>query len=430
MTKYLLGLISLWLMCSCSDTDPGETPPIDPPTPTPTVTITKPEFVFGFQGQSKYSYCPSALKQADGTVHLYFCGNPENLIMVDNIFHIKINPDGTQTAAKSVLQPGVPGSWDDHHTCDPSVIEGNFTWKNTTYKYAMFFLSNMYGVYYNEIGVAFSNDLDADSWVKYPQQIVKKTWSSEGDQEIGGGGKSAVTGNIFTGILYAGLVLGGVWLICKKMLKIPVTDFKVGKPDLHPFWIIAAFAMPLLVILVYQLFAGTWQQSSMEPETIKRLVAGSVAYLGLATGIVEETVFRGVIMSSVEYAWNRKIAVIVPSVLFGCLHIEEGMSISGMIQVVIAGSLVGILFSLVTCYTGTIWYSALMHGVWNCLMIGGLIYIGSAVDGTAWYNYVLDTDSFLLTGGEFGVESSVISIAAYLLFAVIALLLLSKKKEA
>lgn len=244
------------------------------------------------------------------------------------------------------------------------------------------------------------------------------------------GGMSAVTGNIFTGILYAGLVLGGVWLICKKMLKIPVTDFKVGKPDLYPFWIIAAFAMPLLVILVYQLFAGTWQQSSMEPETIKRLVAGSVAYLGLATGIVEETVFRGVIMSSVEYAWNQKIAVIVPSVLFGCLHIEEGMSISGMIQVVIAGSLVGILFSLVACYTGTIWYSALMHGVWNCLMIGGLIHIGSVVDGTAWYNYVLDTDSFLLTGGEFGVESSVISIAAYLLFAVIALLLLSKKKEA
>lgn len=190
MTKYLLGLISLWLMCSCSDTDPGEAPPIDPPTPTPTVTITKPEFVFGFQGQSKYSYCPSALKQADGTVHLYFCGNPENLIMVDNIFHIKINPDGTQTAAKSVLQPGVSGSWDDHHTCDPSVIEGSFTWKNTTYKYAMFFLSNIYGVYYNEIGVAFSNDLDADSWVKYPQQIVKKTWSSESDQEIGGGGKS------------------------------------------------------------------------------------------------------------------------------------------------------------------------------------------------------------------------------------------------
>ena len=228
------------------------------------------------------------------------------------------------------------------------------------------------------------------------------------------GGMSAVTGN----------------LICKKMLKIPMADFKIGKPDLYPFWIIAAFAMPLLVILIYQLFAGTWQQSTLEAETLKQLVAGSVAYLGLATGIVEETVFRGIIMSSVEYAWNRKIAVIAPSVLFGCLHIEEGMSIPGMIQVVIAGSLVGILFSLVTCYTGTIWYSALMHGIWNCLMIGGLIHIGSAADSAVWYNYVLDTDSFLLTGGDFGVESSVISIAAYLIFAVIAFLLLQKRKEA
>lgn len=244
------------------------------------------------------------------------------------------------------------------------------------------------------------------------------------------GGMSAVTGNIFTGILYVGLVLGGVFLICKKMLKIPMADFKIGKPDLYPFWIIAAFAMPLLVILIYQLFAGTWQQSTLEAETLKQLVAGSVAYLGLATGIVEETVFRGIIMSSVEYAWNRKIAVIAPSVLFGCLHIEEGMSIPGMIQVVIAGNLVGILFSLVTCYTGTIWYSALMHGIWNCLMIGGLIHIGSAADSAVWYNYVLDTDSFLLTGGDFGVESSVISIAAYLIFAVIAFLLLQKRKEA
>ena len=116
------------------------------------------------------------------------------------------------------------------------------------------------------------------------------------------GGMSAVTGNIFTGILYVGLVLGGVFLICKKMLKIPMADFKIGKPDLYPFWIIAAFAMPLLVILIYQLFAGTWQQSTLEAETLKQLVAGSVAYLGLATGIVEETVFRGLVFRYARHA--------------------------------------------------------------------------------------------------------------------------------
>lgn len=190
MTKYLFFLIGLWLMCSCSESTPGEEPPVIPPVPAPATSITKPEFVFGFRGESKYSYCPSALKQEDGSVHLFFCGNPENQIMVDNIFHIKINPDGSQTAPKSVLQPGISGAWDDHHTCDPSVIEGSFKWNNTTYRFAMFFLSNMYGVYYNEIGVAFSNSLDADSWVKYPNQIVRKTWANDGDQMIGGGGKS------------------------------------------------------------------------------------------------------------------------------------------------------------------------------------------------------------------------------------------------
>lgn len=191
MTKYLLGIISLWLICCCSDGGTEDVTPPDPPeTGTPVTTISTPEFVFGFLEQNKYSYCPSVLKQEDGSIHLFFCGNPENGIMVDNIFHIKINSDGSKTAPKSVLQPGASGSWDDHHTCDPSVVEGNFIWKNTTYRYAMFFLSNRYGVYYNEIGVAFSNNLDTDAWEKYPDQIVRKTWTSDGDQLIGGSGKS------------------------------------------------------------------------------------------------------------------------------------------------------------------------------------------------------------------------------------------------
>lgn len=152
--------------------------------------ITEPELIFGFLGESKYSYCPSVLKQEDESIHIYFCGNPEDMVMVDHIFHVKINPDGSKTSPKSVLQPGVSGAWDDHHTCDPTVVEGSFIWGNTTYKYAMFFLGNNFEVYYNEIGVAFSNTLDADSWIKYPKQIVQKTWNTKGDQLNGALGKS------------------------------------------------------------------------------------------------------------------------------------------------------------------------------------------------------------------------------------------------
>lgn len=145
--------------------------------------------VFGFYNQKRYSYCPSVIKKDDGTIHMYFCGNPTEKIMVDNIYHIRIDPDGSQTPPKSVLQP-TTGAWDSHHVCDPSVIAGSFNMEGKNYKYAMFFLGNRIGRYYNEIGVAFSNDLEADEWVKYPKQLIEKTWSGDNDQVISGKAKS------------------------------------------------------------------------------------------------------------------------------------------------------------------------------------------------------------------------------------------------
>ena len=142
-------------------------------------SISMPKYVFGFTGQNRYSYCPSIVDNGDGTTHVYFCGTKSN-IFVDNIYHIQELADGTRSAEKSVLQPSL--DWDSRHNCDPSVIEGDFKMDGVSYKYAMFFLSNPMEYYYNEIGVAFSNDLAADSWVKYPYQVVKKTWNEEGDQ--------------------------------------------------------------------------------------------------------------------------------------------------------------------------------------------------------------------------------------------------------
>lgn len=148
------------------------------------------EKIFGFDNQARYSYCPSIVKQSDGTTHMFFCGNPQENIMVDNIYHVQINADGTQTSAKSVLKPGSGNVWDSQHACDPSVIEGDFVMNGTHYKYAMFYLGCTITYYYNEVGVAFSNDLAANSWVKYPNQIVGKSWSNEGEQTLPSGGKS------------------------------------------------------------------------------------------------------------------------------------------------------------------------------------------------------------------------------------------------
>ena len=187
MSRRSIGIGFLYLLaalagCTKGGSGNGVTVP-DPPRQE-TFSVKSKKEVFGFYGESRYSYCPSIVKEANGTVHLFFCGT-QNMVMVDNIYHVRINPDGSQTPARVVVTPGASGAWDDHHTCDPSVIKGNFRMNNVSYQYALFYLTNAYGVYYNEIGVAFSNDLEAGTWVKYPYPLVKKTWSYAGDQMIG-----------------------------------------------------------------------------------------------------------------------------------------------------------------------------------------------------------------------------------------------------
>lgn len=154
------------------------------------IKMSEPEYIFSFQGQNRYSYCPGALLQDDGSIQMYFCGNPSVDVMIDNIYRITIGKDGSMMQAVSVLQPRALGAWDDHHTCDPSVIQGEFKMSDISYKYAMFYLGNPNKAYYNEIGVAFSNDLNANSWVKYPKQFISKTWNGDEDQQLGDGVKS------------------------------------------------------------------------------------------------------------------------------------------------------------------------------------------------------------------------------------------------
>ena len=90
--------------------------------------------------------------------------------------------------------------------------------------------------------------------------------------------------------------------------------------------------------------------------------------------------------------------------------------------------MVGILFSIVTYESGSIWSSAVMHGVWNIVMIGGILHIGISAEETSIFNYVLDTESFLISGGDFGVETSIFAIIAYLSFGILALYRYKKKQ--
>ena len=139
--------------------------------------------------------------------------------------------------------------------------------------------------------------------------------------------------------------------------------------------------------------------------------------------------FRGVLMTAVERRWNKTAAVLGPSLAFALLHVlGRELSFAGILQLLAAGTAVGVLFSLVAYESGTVWCGASMHAVWNMVMIGGVLHIGPEPDGYALLNYVLDSASPLVTGGDFGVEASLPSIAVYLGFSALALVRLKRSK--
>lgn len=179
----MLAVLMTTLLTSCKRSK--DFVPTNPPAP-PEEAAPAISKVFGFDNQQRYAYCPSVIMQG-AERHIWFCGTQPAGAFIDHIYYLRGDLAYADRTPKMVLAPGAPGSWDDRHTCDPSVVKGQFKFNGTTYQYAMLYLGNRSNRYYNEIGVAFAQTMDADSWVKYPVQLVEKTWSGDADVPLGGG---------------------------------------------------------------------------------------------------------------------------------------------------------------------------------------------------------------------------------------------------
>ena len=102
-------------------------------------------------------------------------------------------------------------------------------------------------------------------------------------------------------------------------------------------------------------------------------------------------------------------------------------SFGSCLYVIVAGTAVGVMFSLIRIESGSIWCGAFAHSIWNIIIIGGLLSISDAPDEFAVTTYVLGMKSFAVTGGEFGIESSLISLAGYIIVSLIAIFMIRKK---
>lgn len=235
--------------------------------------------------------------------------------------------------------------------------------------------------------------------------------------------------NIIAGVLYLGLAYLFLKLLVNKLFKMSQNELGMPGFCIKWKWILVAFMLPIVVKGAYLLlFDGEYIFTNTNGSKVFSTITAGIFFTGIAAGFVEEMVFRGVILNLLKKKWNIKVAVILPSVLFGIVHIL-GMKFSfiSCLQVVIAGTVVGIMFSMIAIESGSVWNSGIVHAVWNIVIIGGGLSIGEKADEYSVMTYVLNSKTFAITGGEFGIESSVISLIAYIVVASIAFVMIKKK---
>lgn len=236
--------------------------------------------------------------------------------------------------------------------------------------------------------------------------------------------------NIIAGIIYVGLAFVLSELFSKRLLKIKIENLGMPKFSIKAKWIIVGVLLPVIVKAVYLFFfSGKYVSSGMNSNQIFSTLSAGIAFTGIAAGFVEEMVFRGVILNLLKEKWNIKVAVLIPSVLFGLVHIiGMDFSIISSLLVLIAGTMVGIMFSMVAIESGSVWNSGIVHSLWNILIIGGGLSISEKADEYSVMTYVLDSKDFVFTGGEFGIESSIIALLGYVIVTLAAICMIKKKR--
>ena len=130
--------------------------------------------------------------------------------------------------------------------------------------------------------------------------------------------------------------------------------------------------------------------------------------MALSSGIFEELLFRGVLFRSVETWFGSWASLVVSSLVFGLTHlINPHGTIEGALFIAVEA---GILLAAAFMLTRRLWLSIGFHVAWNytqSAIFSGIVSGNEASQGLVRSTV---TGPDLLTGGSFGVESSLLAL--------------------
>lgn len=137
------------------------------------------------------------------------------------------------------------------------------------------------------------------------------------------------------------------WLYTIKILRLKMESFRITL-SIKKWAFSYAVILPFFVVICYFLIGDSTMTALNAGEIIAAVIYSAIA--ALKAGVLEEMLFRGYILKLLELKWGKVVAVLLPSFLFSLMHIPsmDAFSVAGISLLVISGTLVGIMFSLIT----------------------------------------------------------------------------------
>ncbi|PWS37201.1 CPBP family intramembrane metalloprotease [Falsiroseomonas bella] len=129
--------------------------------------------------------------------------------------------------------------------------------------------------------------------------------------------------------------------------------------------------------------------------------------MALSSGIFEELLFRGVLFRSVEQVFGSWVALVVSSLVFGFVHLlNPAGTVMGALFISIEA---GLLLAAAYMLTRRLWLSMGFHMAWNYTQSAIFSGIVSGGDTDPGLIRATIAGPAALTGGSFGLESSLVA---------------------
>jgi membrane protease YdiL (CAAX protease family) len=223
-------------------------------------------------------------------------------------------------------------------------------------------------------------------------------------------------------VVYSAVALCIYWLLvskieCRRLDELRIdTGLPLGVRGM-------AFGLMLFCLVVGVLFAtGAANYNGFGDGS--RLFAVLAASIMASVG--EELLFRGVMFRIFEQATGTLTALLVSALFFGMAHLASpNVTVLTAFAIAIEA---GLLLGLAYVVTRNLWFPIGIHFAWNFTQSGifGITNGGASSYGLVAMNFA---GPDWLTGGTFGPEASVVSIAVCLAAAVACGILVSRRGQ-